>query len=404
MNILNYLLLISVIGGSLSHPSFSSEKEENGHRAILNPIIPEVKLSQQTIYHFWKDEDRDMILNLLQDCGLAKDEADLDPRNIVLNLRFKRGTYTKFLFEVNLREQSSWNGQSHQLIVKGIKNPKEIFHRSCQSPITELQSYAYLRESNIGALEQANNPFLPVLGLDLGSFWYFSPETQEKQYITILPKMNGSELSYFIEDEEYQANSIIKYIFKRVGRALGEFHYRLASPEAQEAVRQGEFSNFMTVNHHDFYPENILYDEDTDVVAFIDLATMAETHRKPVPFWHDIFFFYYQTKYRRWKVEDLEQVNILMKKFVEGYGKALPIGIRKNFIIHTYELIQHWTLIFKNTLELSLEELEDESINFHDPETFAKYIVEDMTLKKKQPSEKIKYYKEDEFLAGTGNN
>lgn len=337
---------------------------------LMDPVINEVKLST----------DYDGPCQLLIDSGFANNHIIYDPDTIVTNIAQSSGTFTDFLYDVVISEKSASDNKPHHVIIKGVSN-SQVMNRHHQTAVSELQSYAYLRQSEIGQLNNENNPNLPVLGLDWGSFWYFkpfslsTPSTTIKQYFSILPKVSGQEAFKHLENENCQPTPILCKMFENIGRSLGTFHYRLTKNEVKTAIGQGKFDKFLTTNHHDFYVNNIMYDKDTEKVSLIDLATMAETHRNNVPFWHDIFMFYTRLKYQTWPHNQLSTVNDMMKLFVKGYSEALPIHVRDAFKTYTYQLIHDWSETFKRYLKLPEYLFQPYGIDMHNPDFFSQLII-----------------------------
>ncbi|HXF91015.1 MAG TPA: hypothetical protein VNJ29_03695 [Candidatus Nitrosotenuis sp.] len=346
---------------SLKGQEFCALPVENPFK---KPIIKQLNLS---IGHHFTGKNYPVGIDIryfLAKTGFSKKNILHDPHTQVKNMDASKGAYTAFLYKVKLSDAVASDPQATKLIVKGITN----HHRSNQ----EAVNLNYLRiQSDVTNLHTCKDCHVPILALDAQNFWYDDPETHKRIYFTILKKVPGKKLEYYL-DEYWDSNfSKLKTIFTKVGRALGEFHYRLAQPVAELHAICKHFDQYYVTAHHDFHARNILYSLKHDRVGFIDLESMAATHLRNVPYWHDIFRFYMKTKYMDYPCRDFVQMNTLMSDFVKGYIQAYPLAIQTSLQKDIIQRIQSWSEIYKLVLLNCIPAFE---IDYYDPVYFSLWI------------------------------
>lgn len=87
----------------------------------------------------------------------------------------------------------------------------------------------------------------------------------------------------------------IDQLMERIGRALGAFHYHMATPEEQQKLQQPFYADFQTIVHGDFHKGNIFVGPQG--VTFIDNASMAESIIYPKSILIDIYRLFQTTTY-----------------------------------------------------------------------------------------------------------
>ncbi len=121
---------------------------------------------------------------------------------------------------------------------------------------------------------------------------------------------------------------------KKVGRALGEFHYNLASFETKQKLNDGTlaYTDFKTIIHGDFHKGNVFIDQNE--VTFIDNATIANSIINPQSPIIDIYRFYgftYNYTMLQFDPSQFRQVNNSFISFIDGYISAFPTQIQDSF-------------------------------------------------------------------------
>ncbi len=294
--------------------------------------------------------------------GFAHPRLMEDSKTKILNLtcydEFK-GSYTAFLYKVGLSPTVACNPGIRKLIIKGVTNHLD-------NGVEAIKLNFLRQQEDLKELTHSQDPYVPLLGLEVQSFWYQHPETLTIQHFQIIKRLPGNY--FFLFRDEWMPE-----IYYKIGRGLGELNYRLASLEVKDEIGKLNFEAYLTKTHHDFHGKNILFHEKTRRVAFIDLETMADTFHKRVPFWHDIFTFYMREKYLDGNYRKYSEYNKWMNCFIRGYTDAHPLSIRQALKQEINHHIQSWSSIYKKTV-YNKQFSSKSNLSTFNPEEISSYI------------------------------
>lgn len=270
------------------------------------------------------------------------------------------GFFSRQIYDVKVSPSHAITPNNTRFIIKligwgNIKDGDKIKSRDQPTPIKEIQDLNLVRqelESTFKKLE-SENPFFPKIALHSTTFYYFDT-TGRKNYLTVLPVAQGISAKKLTENLTLSSTKLDD-IMTKIGRALGEFHYNLASEEQKHNLSSTSlFNNFKTITHGDFHLGNVLIDVDT--ISFIDNASIAESLRDPQSPFIDIIRLYSIFLYLN-NPDKSTQIFTTVKHsflaFIQGYIEAYPINerelIRKS-ILNILEKLDH--LVKENTLRI----------------------------------------------------
>lgn len=252
------------------------------------------------------------------------------PKTVIRDIHsHNRGANTRFLFDVKLLLDNGNPDIHENLIIKGI--------RTAESGKRTLESDNSLYLKNKEDIQRFHHQSkadaaLPLLALDSLDLFYFERRGCDPgstfQTVTIMKKVPGEPLTAF----NGMDSMALEDVYQRVGRCLGELHYRLAKPEVRQQTDRGVFEDYTTTIHGDFHLNNIHFDRESQRVSFVDLETMRKSHQENVHFMKDITYFYNYLK--------KNNSTTLLPAFINGYCQAHPEPLREDFKIYIEEQIQ----------------------------------------------------------------
>jgi tRNA A-37 threonylcarbamoyl transferase component Bud32 len=270
------------------------------------------------------------------------------------------GFFSRQIYDVKISPLYAVDPNNTRFIIKligwgNIKDSDKIKSRDQPTPIKEIQDLN-LTKQELGAtfkkLER-ENPFFPKIALHNTTFYYFDT-TGRKNYLTVLPIAQGISAKKLTENLT-PSSTKLDDIMTKIGRALGEFHYNLASEEQKNNLSSTSlFNNFKTITHGDFHLGNVLIDMDT--ISFIDNASIAESLRDPQSPFIDIIrlysiFLYLNNPNKSTQIFSTIKHSFL--SFIQGYIEAYPTNerelIRKS-ILNMLEKLDH--LVKENALRI----------------------------------------------------
>lgn len=304
------------------------------------------------------------ILIILETSGKIKPNIKIDkglPGTIqlgnVINANFgeiarlKTGFYSDQIYRVTLKPEFAANPEARSFVIKSVrwgggKSPRAIRTRHQQTPVKEIQDLKRVEQiifPTAIALKK-NYPFFPTLAVAEDTFYYFNP-LGEKQYIAVIPMALGDTAANILNEATlFDDEKEIDLTMERVGRALGEFHYHLATPEEQEKLKNPSYASFQTIVHGDFHGGNIFVGPQG--VTFIDNASMADSINHPQSILVDIYRLFQTTNYSFLSFTlPLLQFKHLKSGFIafaKGYAQAFPPEIQgkiEHFLMDTFKEI-----------------------------------------------------------------
>jgi Ser/Thr protein kinase RdoA (MazF antagonist) len=145
----------------------------------------------------------------------------------------------------NLRDSKS--GASQELVLKLVK-----CQRIATNVPTEAENFAKLRTQHPQLATD------PVVAFPLKIF-RCTCGGEKRHDLIVMQKVKGERLSEFVawKNVKKQTPLLLK-VFEKIGKVLAEFHARYGN-----------------MQHGDFQPSNIFYDETGDSLVFIDLGGMG---------------------------------------------------------------------------------------------------------------------------------
>ncbi len=239
------------------------------------------------------------------------------------------GFFSQAIYEVILAPEYATNPDNAHFIIKqigwgNIEEGDKVKKRTQATPTKEIQDLNLVKQVlEPQFLELSQNPFFPKMALHNTTFFYFD-DRGRKNYISVLPVVQGASARSTIENNSNTTQ--INETMERIGRSLGEFHYKLASQEQRDRLSSTlDFNNFRTIIHDDFHLDNIFLSDQN--VSFIDNASIANSLRTPQSPLRDIVRLYTINLYL-YNMEsnplNFNKIKDSFNAFIEGYIQAYP--------------------------------------------------------------------------------
>lgn len=248
------------------------------------------------------------------------------------------GFFSDQIYKVTLNPAAAADALHSSFIIKSVKATLGAIakNRKQETPIKEIQDLKRVEQIILPEVTdlKTKNPLFPTLAVPDKSYYYFD-EDGLKHYITVIPLSAGKSVQQFLMDYLYYDDiQSVDAVMKKVGRALGEFHYNLASSETKQKLDDGtlEYTDFKTIIHGDFHKGNVFVDQNE--VTFIDNATIANSLITPRSSVIDIYRFYgftYNYILLQFDSYQFHQVNNSFVSFIDGYVSAFPMQIQDSF-------------------------------------------------------------------------
>lgn len=293
---------------------------------------------------------------------------------IAIFTRGRTGTFSNQIFFVTIADKLLPTPDApRNFVIKGVDwadrtPPNKIKSRMEPTPVKELQDIARVKQIIVPKLQEATKSvILPELHTSEDIGYYFDKKGN-KNYIAIFETAQGEALFNLTHSFLNSINSgntdtslsdKWNEIMEEVGAALGKLHWVLASPEDQKNfLKDLNLAEFKTVVHGDFHFGNIFYDDarPSNKVAFIDVATMADSIYEPAPAAKDLYAFYVVTKYfhsflDNLGVEGIKLFNEGYRHFAYGYAMAVAPAEqaeRAKLQDIIYNQFKQWTGLVQN--------------------------------------------------------
>lgn len=310
---------------------------------LLSPQIKEI-VFKNTIPHDRKFLTSDEVFTILQQSGLMNsiplDTPGYQPEfgsSITETpfgsiTQFGGGFYSDQVYKISLEPTWAMQADQKDFIIKiiqwgGGNTPDRIKSSAQPAPIKEVQDMERVKQVLVPIITevQKTDPLFPIIATHESAFYYFDDQFN-KHYLTILPIVPGQSANQIITTQAGSAIAVNKTM-EQIGRALGEFHYQLASEEEKQKLFSTDFSEFKTIVHGDFHLGNIFI-APTNQVSFIDNASMAESLVTSQSPFIDIFRLYSMTLhvYNLNSMFSISYKNLKQSfmSFIKGYVLAFP--------------------------------------------------------------------------------
>lgn len=336
------------------------------NKVLLNPEVKELTgfISQGGIHQANSGTLLTIkgILLILQASGKIKQNITIDKTVFkVLELgtvidsnfgritRLQTGYYSDQIYEVTLKPEIAANPEACSFVIKSVKwggdkgKPRIVKTRHQPTPVKEIQDLKRVEQIILPralALKQIHS-FFPTLAVAQDTFYYFD-SLGEKQYVAVLPMALGNTVANIFNNAILLKNEKkIDQVMEQIGRALGEFHYHMATLEEQQKVKKSFYADFQTIVHGDFHRGNIFVGPQG--ITFIDNASMADSIIHPQSIMVDIYRLFQTTNYSYSSLSlPLTQLKRLKSSFIwfsKGYAQAFPSKIQEKieqFLMDTF--------------------------------------------------------------------
>lgn len=251
--------------------------------------------------------------------------------------RLPTGFYSEQIYKITLNPAAAVDALPSSFIVKCVKwvGAKTVKNRQRQTPIKEIQDLKRVEQIILPKVIQLKekDPLFPTLAVPEHTFYYFDAD-HLKQYVAVLPLSSGRSVQSLMNDS-FLLGDIQGFdeMIKKVGRALGAFHYRLAPPEEQQKLSSGAlpYKDFKTHIHGDFHNGNVFFDEDG--VTFIDNASIADSIinlKNPLADIYRFYTFMYGYGIFSLSPQQYHDLENSFMSFTEGYVAAFPAHIQES--------------------------------------------------------------------------
>jgi hypothetical protein len=252
--------------------------------------------------------------------------------------RLETGFFSDQIYKITLNPTAAVDAFHSSFIIKSVRSAwgAKVKNRKQETPIKEIQDLKRVEQIILPEVTylKSKNPLFPTLAVPDKSYYYFDADSL-KHYIAIIPLSAGKSVQEFLKRYLwYNDVKELDGVMKKVGRALGEFHYNLASTETKHKLNDGtlSYADFKTLIHGDFHQGNVFIHQDE--VTFIDNATIANsivTSLSPIVDIYRFYGFTYTYTMLQFDPHQFRQVNNSFESFIDGYVSAFPMPIQDSF-------------------------------------------------------------------------